>query len=329
MIFKSYLVEQNIDILKDNMILFYGENSGLIDDFKEKLVVKNHNSKILKFNQEQLLKDKNILFNEIQNNSLFEINKIFFIQGVNDKFLKIIDEIIPIIRDNKIFFIADILEKRSKLRNFFEKEKKLGIVACYQDSELNIKKLVFEKLKNYSGVSQEVVNLIIENCRNDRAILKNEIIKIKTYFFDKKINANFLPQLLNLNENSDFNTIRDAAIMGDKNTTNKLLSNTNIDSEKMALYLSIFNNRLEKIKYLKTLKELSLEDAMLKIKPPIFWKDKPILLQQTKSWSEKKLILALKKSYDVEIKTKSKPNIDRQVTIKKFIVDICNLANAA
>ena len=89
MIFKSYLVEQNIDILKNNIVLFYGENIGIIEDFKEKLIFKNQNSEIIKLNQDQILKNENILFNEIQNNSLFGNSKIFFIQDVNDKFFKI------------------------------------------------------------------------------------------------------------------------------------------------------------------------------------------------------------------------------------------------
>ena len=329
MIFKSYLVEQNIDILKNNIVLFYGENIGIIEDFKEKLIFKNQNSEIIKLNQDQILKNENILFNEIQNNSLFGNSKIFFIQDVNDKFFKITEEILSILKDNKIFLFANILEKNSKLRNFFEKEKKVSIVPCYQDTQLNIKKLIYEKLKNFSGITPEVMNILIESCGNDRAKLKNEIIKIKTFFHDKKIVVKFLPQLLNINENNDFNAIKDAAINGDKVTTNNLLSNTTLDTEKLVLYLAIINQRLEKIKLLKTFNEMSVEDAIVKIKPPIFWKDKPILLQQTKSWTEEKLSLALKKSYEIELISKSKSYIDKQITIKKFIVDICNLANAA
>ena len=287
MIFKSYLVEQNIDILKNNIVLFYGENIGIIEDFKEKLIFKNKNSEIIKLNQDQILKNENILFNEIQNNSLFGNSKIFFIQDVNDKFFKITEEILSILKDNKIFLFANILEKNSKLRNFFEKEKKVSIVPCYQDTQLNIKKLIYEKLKNFSGITPEVMNILIESCGNDRAKLKNEIIKIKTFFHDKKIVVKFLPQLLNINENNDFNAIKDAAINGDKVTTNNLLSNTTLDTEKLVLYLAIINQRLEKIKLLKTFNEMSVEDAIVKIKPPIFWKDKPILLQQTKSWTDK------------------------------------------
>ena len=97
MIHKSYLVEENVEILKSNLVLFYGENLGLINDFKIKISRKNKKNKILKFNQEEILKNEKIFFKEINNKSLFESEskKVFFIDYVNDKFIKIIDQIFP------------------------------------------------------------------------------------------------------------------------------------------------------------------------------------------------------------------------------------------
>ncbi len=70
MILKSYIVENKInDLDKYNMILFYGENLGLINDFKSKL--KKKGSDILNFYQDELLKNENVLINEIMNISLF------------------------------------------------------------------------------------------------------------------------------------------------------------------------------------------------------------------------------------------------------------------
>ena len=142
---KSYLLEENLDLQKNNLVLFYGENIGLINDFKEK--IKKRSETILKFTQDQILKDENILFNEIKNDSLFETNKNFFIDGVNDKILKIIEEIQPLILENKIYLYGDILDKKSKLRTYFETEKNCDIVACYKDNEISIKKIITKNLK--------------------------------------------------------------------------------------------------------------------------------------------------------------------------------------
>ena len=63
-----------------------------------------------------------------------------------------------------------------------------------------------------------MVNLIIENSNNDRAKIYNELDKIKSYFNNLPINYINLEKLLNVNENDDFNKIKDSAILG--NTKN-------------------------------------------------------------------------------------------------------------
>ena len=98
---KSYLLEENLDIQKNNLVLFYGENLGLKNDFKEK--IKKKSETVLKFTQDQILKNENTILNEIKNDSLFETKKIFFIDDVNDKILSIIEEIQPQINENQVY----------------------------------------------------------------------------------------------------------------------------------------------------------------------------------------------------------------------------------
>ena len=324
---KSYLLEENLDLQKNNLVLFYGENIGLINDFKEK--IKKRSETILKFTQDQILKDENILFNEIKNDSLFETNKNFFIDGVNDKILKIIEEIQPLVLENKIYLYGDILDKKSKLRTYFETEKNCDIVACYKDNEISIKKIITKNLKNYSGVTSQVLNILIESSNFDRVKLNNELIKLKTYFADKEIKIEPLEKLLNFKTNDDFNIVKDNALKGDNLATNKLLSNTTLDNEKSALYLNLINQRLNKLKDIADLKSSkNLTDAINSMKPPIFWKDKPVFLEQAKLWNNKKVKYALTKSYEIELKIKSESTINKNILIKKLLLDICIMANS-
>ena len=119
MIKKSYLIEDNIKLLKNNLVLFYGENIGLIDDLKQKIKKNFSNKRIIKLNQEEILNNKNILSIEIKNVSLFEDTKIIFINNVNDKIFDLVQSLIPHINSNKIFLFANVLEKKTKLRKFF------------------------------------------------------------------------------------------------------------------------------------------------------------------------------------------------------------------
>ena len=328
MIQKSFIIEDNIKLLKNKFSLFYGENLGLINEFKKE-ISKNIDNKIINLNQSEILDNQNILLNEIENLSLFEDRKVFFIQNVNDKIFNILEEIIQKNKENKFFLFSEKLDKKSKLRNFFEKEKFTDIIPCYADNEATLKKIILKKLKNYSGLSNHDITFIIEYCSHDRAKINNEVEKIKSYFDNKLINTEDLIKLLNLKEDDDFNLVKDTALNGQKISTNKLLNSTIIEGDKTVFYIASFNLRLMKLREVRIKNYSNLEKSISELKPPIFWKDKPNFLNQLKLWSTKKIDTALQELYNVEIMAKSKTNLNKDTLIKKLIVDLCNLANAS
>lgn len=327
MIFKSYLVEENLDKLQKNLTLFYGENDGLIEEFKNKISNSYKKSKILRLTQEEILKNNDLLFDELQNLSLFEEKKILFIQNANDKLLSIIEEVQDLVKDSKVYIFSNILEKRSKLRTFFEKNKQVDIIPCYQDSELTLKKIISDNLKNYVELTPALIKLIIDTCSSDRSKLGNEINKIKSYFNNKLIKNNELISLLNYKEDEDFNLIKDAALMGDKQKTNSFLETSLIEEDKLIFYLTIINQRFLRLKEVSG--ATNIEKKIEEIKPPIFWKEKSNFISQAKIWNKKKLNSILKETYSIEIKIKSSSILSKKILLKKFLIDVCNLANAA
>ena len=331
MIYKSYIIEQNIDpVFKNKMFLFYGENEGLKKEFKKKIRNNYPELNILRLNQEDILKNQNLLTNEILNKSLFEERKIIFIEQVNDKILSIIEELIDIIENENIFIFSNTLDKKSKIRSYFEKSKNIGIAACYPDNEITIRKIIEKNLRNYHGLTPEVVNIILQNTNLDRDKVNNEIEKIQSCFKDRKINLDKISLVLNINENEDFNKLRDEAISGNKNKTNRLLADTIFDKENNVYYLNSINqriNKLNEIENLKTSNESSTESVISLLKPPIFWKDKPILALQSRKWNKSKLKKALSKTYEVEINIKSNPTVRKELLIKNLIIELCNVAN--
>ena len=227
------------------------------------------------------------------------------------------------------FSFGDILDKKSKLRLYFEGAKNCDIVACYKDNEISIKKLITNHLKDFTGLTPQILNLLIENSNLDRFKIKNELLKIRTYFVDKEIKEDQLDKLLNLKIDEDFNLVKDNALKGNNKNTNKLLSSTIIESEKSVFYLNIINQRLNKLKDISNLAmKKSLSEAINSIRPPIFWKDKTSFLEQAKLWNQKKLKYALNKSYEVELKIKSNSSVNKDILIKKLLLDICLVANS-
>ena len=332
MIFKSYILEQNIQPANNHKIfLFYGENQGLKKEFKKKLRIQNKNQEILTLFQDEIIKNKNILVNEVNNKSLFNEKKIIFINQVNDKILDIVNEIIENIKDERIFLFSDILEKKSKLRNYFEKSKSCGITACYQDNEITIRKIIMKKLNDYQGLTSQVTNLIIENTGLDRNKVNNEIDKIISCFKDKKIDLKKIDLLINMRTNDDFNLLKDQALNGNKIKTNRLLADTVFEVENNIYYLSSINQRINKLNEIENMKQenSSIESVISNLKPAVFWKDKPILIEQSKKWNKEKLQTALKKTYNTEIEIKSNSSIRKDLLIKNLIIELCATASSA
>ena len=327
MIYKSYLLENNINIDK-KAFLFFGENLGLISDFKNKIRNLSKEKEIINFSQDDLITSTNKLFNEITNISLFEKEKVIFINQATDKALGIVEEIIPRLENQKIFLFANILDKKSKIRNYFEKSNLCGAVACYQDNEITLKKIIIERLVSYEGLSTENINLILNSVGLDRVKLNNELEKVKTLFKNKRINTKELQVLLNINTNDDFNLLKDQALLGNKLKTNKLLGETNFEGEKIVFYLSSINQRLKKLSEIYRTSPTNLEKGVSELKPPIFWKDKPNFVLQAQKWSLSKVKKIQQKTFNLEIKVKSNSLIDKNLLIKKLILDICLLANA-
>ena len=185
MILKSYIVEQNTAILNDyQATLLYGENSGLKEDIKLKIKDQNKKAEIFFFFEEEILKNKNILYENFANESLFSEEKIFFLEQATDKILEQILEVLEKKNEKiKIYIFSEILDKKSKLRNLFEKDKRVAIFACYEDTEKTLINYIVKELAGFKGLTGEIINLIITNSGSNRKIIQNEIVKIKVFFF--------------------------------------------------------------------------------------------------------------------------------------------------
>ena len=201
MIIKSYEIEK-IDFKKIKILLLYGKNDGFKKEFSDSLLDKIHETLI--YDQNEILEKQDVFFENIYSNSLFDNTRNIIIKRVTDKFLNIIEKIdFNKVNDLKIILNADVLEKKSKLRSKFEKDKNLVCVAFYPDNVQTLSKLAYQYLKkNNISLSSSNVNFIIDKCKGDREVFKKELEKIVLYCRDgKKITEESLAKLINLNEN--------------------------------------------------------------------------------------------------------------------------------
>jgi len=331
-ILKSYIIEQNIKVLEGyNYCLLYGENEGLKEDIKLKITDANKNAEIINFFQEDLLKNKNILNEEINNISLFYSKKIIYVHEATDKVFNQIEDFLENNNSEaQVYIFCSILDRKSKLRNTFEKDKRLGTVACYQDNERTLNNYVSFKLKGYLGLSPQVINLIISNSKLDRRIISNEIIKIKDFFLDKKIEINKLEELLDLNRGDNFDELRDACLLGQKSKVNKLLNETDFHQDKIFFYLGNIINRITKLIETQNINQTAQDEevALEALKPKVFWKDKPIYIEQLKKWKLEDLERIFTEIGTTELIMKKNSQIKNDLIIKDLMIKICARASS-
>jgi len=331
-ILKSYIVEENLEVLDNyQATLIYGENDGIKDDIKQEVSIQKKDFEILNFFEEEILRNKNIIYQNIINESLFSDKKIIFIHEASDKIFDQISECLK--KENnsvKILIFSGILEKRSKLRSLFEKNKNVAIFPCYKDNERTLINYVNNQLKEFKGLSGEIINLIISNSNLDRKIIKNELIKIKTFFLTKKINKEQIVEILNIKSDTSFDEIRDNALKGEKIKINKLLCEIELLNEDTFFYLNNLNYRVMKLQEIIKISgnnKNKYEETLNGLKPAIFWKDKPVIIQQLKKWSYETLTQLATKIGETELLMKKNSYLRKDIIIKDLIINLTNKAS--
>ncbi len=288
MIIKSFELNKT-SLEKYNFFLFYGENNGHKEEIIQKIVQKKKIEKTTYFENE-ILSNSEVFFNSLTSKSFFETEKLIIVSKVTDKFKNITDEVLEKnIKDITIILNADELNKKSKLRNFFEKEKNLICTPFYQDNYQTLSRLASDFFqKKQVSISREIINLIVERSNGSRHHLNNEIFKIDNYLLDKKkITLDVVQKLTNLSENYNVTELVDNCLAKNKSKINKIMNENNFSNDETIIIIRTFLSKAKRLYLIKKELEkgINLENAIINFRPPIFWKDKELVKQQIKSWS--------------------------------------------
>ena len=274
---------------KFNYYLFHGKNEGLKKEIIDKIFIKNFDGKVDKYEENYFIGNKETIMSELLSKSLFENKKIIIISRVTDKILKIIDEIIKKSLDDCIIILkSEILEKKSKLRQLFEKEKILASIAVYEDSSRDLMRIITKFLDvNKIRLSQESINLLISRASGDRENLKIELEKIYNYSItNKDLNISKIKVLTNLAENYSVNELAENFLLKNKKNISKILNENNYSDEDCILILRTILLKSKRLfNILKRNEELNnIDQVISSTKPPIFWKEKENVKVQANSW---------------------------------------------
>ena len=278
---------------KENFFLVYGENQGLKNEIIQNLK-KNLKGNIDNYDEAQILVDKELFYEKIFNQSLFEKEKIVIVNRCSEKIYDVIENILEKkISDTKIILNANLLEKKSKLRNLFEKNKELVIVPTYKDTSVGLLEIARKFFYNYKiSISQEAINLLVSRCNGDRGHLKSELDKVLIYMHGKKnINLEEIYKLTNLSENFSINELVDNSLSKNYQKISEIINESNYKLEDGMIILRTFLQRAKRLLniYEKQDNNINFDSLINDYKPPIFWKDKPVVKKQLENWSKSKI----------------------------------------
>ncbi len=321
MILKSYEA-QKINLKNFKVILFYGKNEGQKKEVTERLIDKKNYSY---YEQNEILEKESDFLETILSKSLFDKERIVIVKRATDKLINIIEKIDPTrLEDINIIIIADNLEKKSKLRSKFEKDKNYACIAFYPDNEQTLVKLSFDFFrKNKISISASSINLIVSKCSGDRSNLLNELNKIKNYSLNNKIiTEENINKLINLSENYSISELIDNCLAKNNKKIIHILNENNYGTDDTILIVRTFLNKSKKILKLREEfeKNRNIELTISSAKPPIFWKDKEITKSQISKWKSSNLRELMFKLGEIELYIKK--NIGNSINvISDFIIN--------
>ena len=315
MILKNYEINK-INQNFNHFILFYGKNEGLKNEVLDALI-KNKNN-ISNYDEKEILDNENNFIESILSKSLFELEKIVVIKRATDKILNILQTLqLKKLEEVKIILNSENLEKKSKLRSFFERDKKLICVPFYPDDNQTLSKLTYNFLKDKNiSISPSNVNLIVNKCSGDREVLFNELQKIKYFVKNgKKINNENISKLINLSENHSISELIDNCLAQNKKKIINILNENNFSNEDCIIIARSFLIKAKKLLALSIAFEVNknIDLTISSAKPPIFWKDKEITKQQVFKWKSKNIKQLIYSLSEVELQIKK--NINNSVNL--------------
>ena len=331
MIIKSFELNK-LKFNNHNFYLFYGDNEGLKEETIKNLFEKNYLEKIHRYDEKEILDNIGNFFDSVLTKSFFDNEKLIIINRTTDKIKVVIEELLEKNPQDILFILnSKNLDKKSSLRKLFEKEKSIICTAFYEDNNQTLSSIISQFFRNKKiPISQQLINIVIERSRGDRRNLNNELEKIESFSLNKKnVSVQEIIKLTNLADNYSASELINHSLAKNSRKTATILNENNYSDEDNII---IIRTLLAKLKRLVKIYELvdkknTIDQAVSSFKPPIFWKDKPLVTQQINSWKKDELEGLIYESNEIELLIKKNSSVAKNI-LSNFIINNSKKTNS-
>ena len=322
MIIKNFEFDK-LKISNFNIHLIYGNNEGIKQDIINNLYLKNFEGDLIKYDENEVLQNYEDIISSLLTKSLFQNKKIIIISRATEKLLNFVKDILEReIIDTKILIKSSTLEKKSKLRNLFEKETNVACTPVFEDDIRSLSSVLQNFLRDHKlSLSQEMKNILIERSKGDRLNLKKELRKLRDLSLSrKKINIGDIIKLSNLADNYSVFELSDNYLAKNSKKVSNILNENNYSSEDCILIIRTILNKSKRLLKIRNEieKNINIDQVISNFKPPIFWKEKDIVKKQAQLWSTDEVKKIIYKVNDLEALVK-KNTVNSMLFVSNFV----------
>lgn len=284
--------------------LLYGPDSGLARErskrIREKVLGENTDPfALVELTESAVIEDPARLLDEINAIGLLGGKRFILVRDAGDKLASVVKDAAPALHDDVfLLLLADELSAKSSLRKWFEEAPNAAALACYRD-EIRDLQTVVNKAFSAAGVSapRDVVDYLCSQLGNDREVTRSELEKIITYAGDEKtLSVADAEALVDYNRDTNLDDIVNAA--ADKNVPllDTMLATHLTRGTSPVAYLRALQRYFNRLYFIKSKMEAGydLETVVGSLRPPVFYKQKPLLIRHARNWSLTQIIKALK-----------------------------------
>ena len=322
MIIKNYNLKNSLNY---SYYLLYGSNFGQIEETINNILKPNLSKNIFYYDEDEIILNIDEFKEGILNKSFFDSDKLIIINFASDKILKIIEDLITKkISGITIIIKSNVLEKKSKLRIFFEKNKETICVPFFEDnyqSLLSIAQKFFST--NNIKTSGQIMNFIIEKSNNNRLELNSELNKILN-FYKKKSHISFkdIVKLVNSSERFDISDLTDQLLLKNEKKVIRILNDNIFSLDDVLLIARSLLYKLKRLKKIQTQLKIEKNQELIisSFKPAIFWKDKDVIKQQLKVLTLSQIKKFIKNTCNLELTIKQNSNTFKVLT-NNFLIE--------
>jgi len=289
----------------------------------------------LELSAEQLAEDATILADELAAMSLMAPKRVVLVREPGAAHLAMITEAMARRAPENflILYATEALGSADKLRLWGEKSPDVGVIACYKDEGSGLEQFIRDTLRGYGlRASNEATRLLASQLSGDRQIILNELEKLSLYIGDEVEEISLEDVLASVGENNDksFDELNNAVASGDMVGLCRLSDRLLMEGNHGLLLVRSVMRHITRLEAIARKREagMSLDAAIDGLRPPVFFKAKPMLKAHASRWDSTACTTALAMLQLLELD--SKRYGDASLTrLAHGLMEVANVAGAA